>query len=161
MKQATIFVIMLMISALACSLENNTDDEADTPNDDSQLSVDCPDPIEYVEAPTPTPFGVLSITPSVQADGCVYMEANSTVTISLLDAPAGFQRIEFWYYPDNPEALRGDVIGVDEDSSDGASITFTAYENMYGYMYVQGVGASFESGSGFSNEPLMISTRRE
>lgn len=163
MKHFTFLIVVLVISTLACTLEINTDDDSDTDtqNDDSQqLSVDCPDPIEYVEEPTPTPYGVLSITPSQQADGCVYMEPNTTVTISLPDAPEGFFSIEFWYCPDNPETLRCNVIGMDDDSSDGASVTFDAYENMYGYVYVQGVADISVSNTGFSNEPLLISTRQ-
>ncbi len=165
--RSLIAIIFLIAATLACSLQNQ-DDVTSEPIDETpigedinaQLPIDCPDPIEYVEEPSPTEFDVVTITPSTPAIGCVYMEPNTTVTISLPDAPEGFPFIEFWYIPTDG-GTRGDVIGTDNDSSDGASISFTVYPDMYGYIYVQGARTVEVSGTGFSNEPLMITTRQQ
>lgn len=83
------------------------------------------------DLPTETLGGAGSpvITPATHiGNGCYRVTAGTTVTVSMPVVPP--EAVEVTFYRNNTRLSRPDVIGVDSDLSDGASITWFVHANM-------------------------------
>jgi len=87
----------------------------------------------------------VSITPSRQVrPTCLALTRNSTVTVTWDNAPIDSVEVTFYRVSD-PDQFRPDVIGVDDDGSDGFSIQWTVMDVPPSVLYATALGPTANS----------------
>jgi LysM repeat protein len=104
--------------------------------------------VPYLPGPFPTVcppvttqagVGVITVAPYLAFENnCYQLSPGETVTVSWPEAPANFEEVTFYFLSTAPNA-DPDVIGVDNDPSNGAAINFEVYPTEYvGTLYAFG-----------------------